>query len=138
MTEVVVFPDVVLALIPYLTGRLTARATAAPVMSRIPSPRPNRFVKLTQVGGSQTDIATINPLVLVECWDVDEPAAYRLASVCAQEVSAATRSQSPISAGVWIGGTPDSVSLPVNFPDPLTSLPRFQFTASLYLSGSPL
>jgi hypothetical protein len=136
--EVVVFPDAVAALIPFLSARLTARSLPATVASRVPTTRPPRLVRVTQVGGTQTSIASINPLVLVECWDVTEPAAAYLAAVCAQEISAATRSPSPIAAGVWIGGGDDACSLPVNFPDPLTSSPRYQFTASLFLTGVPL
>lgn len=135
--EVVVFPDVVRALIPFLTARLTARGVPAHVGSRIPTDRPTRLVRVGQAGGSQL-LAVANPLVLIECWDVDESHAYDLAAVCAQEILAATRSRTPIAPGVWIGGASDAASLPVNFPDPLTTLPRYQFTASLYVPGSPL
>lgn len=138
MAEVVTFPDVVRALIPYLTSRLTARDLAAPVSSRVPNPRPARFVKVTAAGGTLTGVASASALVLVECWAADEVAAHDLAEACATEMRAATRSQDPIAAGVWIGGTDDAVSIPVNFPDPLTSSARFQFTASLYLAGQPL
>lgn len=138
MAEVVTFPDVVRALIPYLSTRLTARGLAAPVGSRVWNPRPPRLVKVTDAGGVLTGIASATAFILVEAWAADEESAKALAHACAEEIRAATRSQDPIAAGVWIGGTDDAVSIPVNFPDPLTSSARFQFTASLYLAGQPL
>jgi hypothetical protein len=138
MTELVVFPDLVKAVIPYLSAQLTALGEPAPVSSRVPNPRPTRLVKVQQTGGSRANILVARPSLLVECWDGDDAKAFRLASVCAAILEAATRGDQPIAAGVWIGGTPEDFSVPVLFPDPLTNSPRFQFTATPTLTGSAI
>jgi hypothetical protein len=134
--EVIVFPDAVGAILSFLKARLLARGQAAEVGSR--KGRETRFVRVTQAGGTRLDIARMQPRILVECWDPEEVKAYRLASLCAAELEAATRSQQPIAPGVWIGGTPEDFPVPVSFPDPLTASPRFQFVATPTLTGSAL
>jgi hypothetical protein len=61
-----------------------------------------------------------------------------LAALCLAEIEAATRSPEPIAPGVWIGAPAAAFFGPINFPDPVTSSPRYQFTCSLYLSGRAL
>lgn len=133
--EPITFADTVEALIPFLTARLAARGLPAVVSVRVPSPRPARLVRPSQVGGERVSIAGQRPRILFECWDTSEIKAQRLAMTVSEEVEAATRSADPIADGVWIGGNPSDFSLPVLFPDPLSATPRSQFTATLYLSA---
>lgn len=137
--EVVVFPDLVKALIPYVSTKLVGLGqTGATVSNRVPSPRPAKLVRLAVVGGSRINVAQQSVRLLGECWAESEGPAERLAQLTSAIIEAATRSPEPVAPGVWIGANPEDFSVPVNYPDPLASVPRFQFYCSLVLTGSAI
>lgn len=138
MTEVIVQPNTVKAVIPFLTGRLTARSLPTFVGGAVPTTRPTRYVRVSQIGGSRPNVALFQTLLLVECFAPTQAEADDLAILCSAELEAASRDAAPITAGLWLSGSPDDFGQPVAFPDPLTNTPRAQFTCTPTVTGKTL
>lgn len=132
--ETFFFPNLPEAVKPWLTTRLTLRKCAARVEVTKPVPMVNRLVVVSSAGGLRLDLTRQQVRLLVECWDATT--AGTLAATCSAELEAACRSQAPIAPDVWITADPDEFSVPVLFPDPASTSPRYQFTANLILTGS--
>lgn len=132
MSEAVGFPDVEAALVPYLTGRLTARQLPARVATKIPGQRPTRLVKVTRTGGVRRNLVTDAPTVMFECWDVDDVAAAELGRVVRAEVQAlADDAITGVAYRSEVGGL-------ANWPDPDSENARYVFTVELLVRGSTL
>lgn len=134
MTEMFIFPNLPDAIKPWLTQRLLDLNMKTRVEVIRPTPMATRLVLLTAAGGTRLDITRQQVRLLIECYDATS-AGY-LAAMCSAVLEAATRQQEPIAPGVWINGSPDDFSVPVLFPDPTSTSPRYQFTANLILTGS--
>jgi hypothetical protein len=106
-------------------GHLNAELTP-PVSTRVPNPRPASHVRVQVVGGSVLNVAMEQPRLLIECWAATQGAAVALARQAWAQVQA-TRGTFVEAAFV----VSVDASRPVNFPDPDTSSPRYQFTADL-------
>lgn len=120
--------DIEGAFVGYLNAALTP-----PVSTRIPNPRPVSHVRVQVVGGIVPNVALDAPLLLVECWAGTSTAAVELARQ-AWALVAASRGQFVGDAFV----TRASLTRPVNFPDPDTASPRYQFTADLRVAMTPV
>ena len=126
MVEVVQFPSVESLVRAYLAPKLPGSRVA----TRIPNPREARMVRLQAVGGSRRGLALSSRLLIVQCWDSSEPATAALAETVSAIVFAAEHDPDvPEIRRVRSVGEPSS------FPDPGTSLPRYQFTVSLDIRG---
>ena len=97
-----------------------------PVSVRIPNPRPTSHIRVTRSGGARRNVVQSDATVLVECWAPTSLAAFDLA---ASAWDALDDIQHSSVNGVWVGSI--SLTEPVNFPDPDTSSPRYQFLATL-------
>lgn len=124
MVETTQFPDLVTILRTFLTPYLPG----VHVASKIPNPRKPRMVRLELAGGYGRNIALSKRNVIVQCWDESEPAAVQLAEKVSALLFASPRSV-PLVRYV------DSLGEPTNFPDPATSLPRYQFTVTVTVRG---
>jgi len=133
MAEVLVSPDVEAAVHGYYRAELAARGWTAKVASRVPATRPPLMVKVTLTGGSANGLVSHDAQITVECWAAkadgsgDQPKASELARLCAGLTDALVGS---FIGGVWIQRV-RHVSGPLDFPDPDTALPRYQFTKRL-------
>lgn len=121
MTELVTFPDVEALCVSALNGFLTDCKAS----TKVPNPRPAKLVRVTRVGGSKRNVALDAPIVLFECWSTDEISAQALGAKVRAFVSAMDEYEYEASGLI-------------NFPDPETSNPRYQFTAGLILAAVPL
>lgn len=90
----------------------------------VPNPRPASLIRVTRAGGNSRNPVQSDVRMLVECWAPDEVAAFDLASAAYSRI---LDHYGP--AGVWGGRA--NLSEPVNFPDPETTSPRYQFVASI-------
>lgn len=102
-----------------------------PVASRVPNPRPVAFVRVSLVGGAQTDLVRARPRVLIEAYADKPVTAWKLAAKCWGALEGREELVLPAieAAGVpEIELGPRDLSLPVNYPDPTTSQDRYQFT----------
>lgn len=130
MTELVAAPDVEAALVAHIRSVLSTRNVSAHVGKTVPNPRPTRLVRVTRKGGPRRNLVTDSPLVVVEAWDVDTVASFDLGSL----VEAIVLSSSGSFIGtksVWVNDVASVGGLSF-FPDPDTSLPRYQFTVQLF------
>lgn len=93
-----------------------------PVGTRVPNPRPASFVRVQRIGGIQINMVQERPTILVECWGATDTAAWLLC-VAAHE---ALEGREPLEVnGVELGSR--ELTSPVNYPDPSTTSPRYQF-----------
>lgn len=115
--------DVEAALVSYLSGAVGVR-----VVTTIPNPHPGRLVRVGRIGGLRANLVQEKPLVLIECWDTTEPAAYGLMQDVYAALTAAV--QTWITDDVWLYRL--ELSGGVNYPDPSTNGSRYQLTASLW------
>lgn len=123
MAEAVVFGDTEAAVIAWLKPRI------APVKAstEVPSTRPTEFVKVTLTGGYDANVATERPQVTFECWAATS---IRASEIC-RTVKAHMRAMAgETAAGVFVRDV-ITVGGPTSFPDPQTTLPRYQWTAEL-------
>lgn len=108
-------PDVQAQGVAYLDANMTTR-----VSTGIPNPRPAELVRLTLVGGAGVINRRVAQARLsVECWAASAPRAFAIASEVFDLLSE------------W----PDyesRCSFPQAFYDPVSSSPRYVFTAELW------
>jgi hypothetical protein len=132
-TEVVVFPDAITVVATYLRAQLPSHGyTGIHVGSRVPDPRPARFVRVDRVGGAKPNLVTDAATLVVEAWAADEPAAHTLAQVCRGLVHAmegTTQSGVPIYRVNEFAG-------PATLPDPTSDQARATQTLQVHLRGS--
>ena len=130
MNEVIVFPDIVMALCTWLRTELAARGPAIPVGTDVPKPRPDKFVTLRRVGGVTRNLVTDSATVSFEAWAPAEEDAHDLAQLVRALVLASPRSTSLTVYRV------DEFAGPASLPDPDSDQPRFTFTAAVSYRGA--
>lgn len=103
------------------TGPLAS--LGVPVATRVPSPRPARFVRVVGAGGVDA-FAMPRPSVLIECWGhPDNPdGAYDLAVAA---WAALRDTECEFLGGMWVVSV--NLTLPVDYPDTQSGSPRWQF-----------
>lgn len=125
--EVVLFPDAEALVVGFLNAELSARGDSARASTRVPAQRPDRFVRVSLAGGTRANLAQDTPMLTFECWDKTSPAASdlcRLVRALVWSMPGRTDLAAFVFKVVEVGG-------PQFFPDPNTTLPRYQFTAQL-------
>ncbi|MFT4081187.1 MAG: hypothetical protein QM638_01245 [Nocardioides sp.] len=122
MSEPILAPvDIETAVCDLLTTK-----TGLTFATRVPNPRPSgeAYGRVTRSGGSPRNLIQSDPRVLVECWAPDDVAAFDLARLAYGHLWANYG-----GSGVWGGRI--SLTEPVNYPDPDTASPRYQFIATI-------
>lgn len=110
--------DLETALVGYLSGVLTVR-----VATRVPNPRPASLVRVGRTGGSHLNMVQERATILIECWAPTEEQAWALA----RDAHKALGGRAPLEIpGAELSAR--QLSGPVNYPDPATTSPRYQFT----------
>lgn len=126
------FPDAVQIVTAYLREALAARGDPVPVGSRVPSPRPPRFVRVERVGGTRLDRVTDRPRLDIHNWGPDEGAAADLAIVTRALMHAMPGWRGAVAYDVAdVGG-------PTTAPDPVSGQERSSFAVEVSLRGKPL
>lgn len=128
-SEVVIFGDPEAAARTWLNPRLSP----VKVSTEVPDVRPNEFVKVTLTGGFDANLITENPQLTFECWAATS---VRASEICRLVKAHLKAMNGETVNGVFVRGV-RTVGAPASFPDPQTSLPRYQYTAELncrYLS----
>lgn len=131
MVEVIAFRDAEAFTRSFLKAQLSARGDTVAVGTKIPATRPDRFIRLSRVGGGARDLVTDSPRILVECFALDTVAASDLAKVARALLLAAAR----LSDGVTKATDGGDVAF---LPDPDTNQPRYQFVVQLDLRGTAI
>lgn len=128
LLEIIVFPDVVDLACATALSMLGAVLDGAPVVGRVPAPRPKRFVRLRLVGGARETLISRQATLTVEGYAQTETDATRL---CELVTGALLASDGDIFGGREIAG-------PADLPDPITSQERTTATVGIRVRGSSL
>ncbi len=80
------YPDIITLLRTYLLPIVTPMTST--VASRVPDPRPVRWLQVRRVGGTQQRPVRDRPRVDVIAWDDDEPGAWALADLARRSIHA--------------------------------------------------
>lgn len=128
MPELLAPADVEAGVVALLDDGLTAD-----VSTEVPDPRPESetYVRVTSTGGTVRNMIQLDSRCLVECWAPDETDALNLARHAWALLHAA---QDSYLAGGDVYATRIESTGPVNFPDPDTDSPRYQFITTITTS----
>jgi hypothetical protein len=133
MPAALLFPDAVAVVNPYLRVALAGAGLAVPVVSRVPNPRPSRFVRVQRTGGPEVFARVVDGAqVTVDCWAADDGAAMDLAQIARRllhDMSGTVQSGVSVHRVVEVGG-------PQNLPDPDSESPRVTFTVQIQMRGA--
>lgn len=127
MAEQLAPPDVEAAAVTVLADLADSVAT------RVPNLRPATVIRVTQQGDGERNLILNDVRLLVECWAGDSVAARALAKAAYGTIAGHRDS---FMGSVWVGGIEFTGF--VNFPDPDTDQPRYQFVAQLTISQEAL
>lgn len=132
MTEaLILFADAEQLLCDYLRPLLAPQ----PVGTRVPDPRPDRYIRLLRTGGVPPTIVTDGAQITVECWDRTEAGAVTTAAMARAILTAMPR-RGIILAGHPVQGV-EELSGPANLPDPLApGQARYTFSLLVHLRGA--
>ncbi|KKZ74021.1 hypothetical protein VO63_09950 [Streptomyces showdoensis] len=123
-------PDAVAVVTGYLRTALAAAGEPVSVVSRIPSPRPDRFVRVERVGGTRATPVSDRPRLDVHAWAETEAAAADLAEL----VRALVHAIPGVRGGVTVY-TVREVGGPQWLPDDVSGSPRYAFAVEVHMRG---
>lgn len=124
VAELLVAADVEAAFIAELNAALPPVGFDVRTATKIPYSRPNEFVRVVVVGGTDRDLVTDSPTVAVEFFAVKEIRAERGAAYARAVLERAARSG---SVGGFTCYSVSTLGRPVNLP--IESVPdRFRYT----------
>lgn len=133
MTDIL-FPDVTDLVVTEIRSRLVERGEAAQVGTRVPNPRPAKFVLVRRVGGPRLNLVADNATLTIEAWGSDEAEAQDLLQLARTFIYAM---RGTVHSGVAIYRIGEFAG-PVNLPDPLSDQPRYTATMTVACRGSAL
>lgn len=109
------------------------------VWSRIPDPRPDRWLLVRRVGGGRRDQICDNPMMAIEAWSGSkaEPRPSDAHDVCQTALALLHGARGQAIAGTTLSRIED-VAGPANLPDPTSEQPRYTTTVSVVLRGTAL
>jgi len=122
------FPDVEAMLAAWMPTVLPV-----PCSTRIPNPRPSRWVRILRTGGPSEMLVVDQAQITVECWNDNLVGAANDAATVRAHLRAL---QGRTVAGVQVlrvrewGG-------PANLPDTHSAQPRYTWTVSIDVRGTP-
>jgi hypothetical protein len=132
VAERILFPDAVSTVISALNAQLDDLGyTGVPVRSRIPNPRPTRFVRVLRTGGPRVNVVTDAAQVTVEAWAASTADAHDLAQAARAIVNSL---EGTVTGGVTVYGV-NEFSGPADLPDPESEQPRYTWSASVNVRG---
>lgn len=128
-SEVIIFGDLEAATRTWLNDRLGGPR----VHTEVPTPRPVELVKVSVTGGSDPNIVSELVQLTFECWAAESD---RASEIC-RLVKAHLRAMAGETVnGIFVRSV-RTVGGVVDFPDPESTSPRYQYTVELncrYLS----
>lgn len=132
MAERILFPDAISTVIGALNAQLGSLGYAGvPVRSKVPNPRPARFVLVFRTGGPRVGLVVDAAQVTVEAWAASDTDAHDLAQAARAIVGSL---QGTVTGGVTVYGV-DEFSGPGYLPDPESGQSRYTWTTSVQTRG---
>lgn len=126
------FPSAVTAVVGALNAQLPSLGyTGVPVRTKVPNPRPARFVLVRLTGGPRVNLVTRAVQLTIEAWSTSDTDAEDLAETASAIVSGL---RGTVTGGVTIYGVDDFAG-PGFLPDPDSEQSRFTFTKSVSVRG---
>lgn len=126
--EVIIFPDAINLACGIVGGLGAVALDGAPVVGRVPSPRPSRFVRILLGGGTRETPVSRDVTLLVEGWAQTESDALHLCEIAVAILLAVE--------GDMFGGR--EIGSPVILPDPTSGQERATATVGVRVRGSSL
>ncbi|MBC3987831.1 hypothetical protein H8N00_02685 [Streptomyces sp. AC563] len=126
-------PDAVAVVTRYLRSALAAVGEPVPVVSRIPSPRPSRFVQVSRLGGLRQTVVSDRPRLDFHTWGETEADAHDLCAL----VRALVGVIPGVRGGVTVYRVHE-VGGPQWLPDPKTGHARYAHAAEIHMRGKSL
>lgn len=107
----------------YLDEAFIASGDSARTFGGVPSPRPDRFVRLMCVGTATTSLAHRDVRIVAECWETSESNAEAFGDTVSDLLASmdAASGHVPNGPAGWAGG-------PYSQPDPDSGTPRAVMT----------
>lgn len=127
VAETVLFIDTVEVCI-----KIVGAAVVAPVRNKVPSPRPDSFVRILRTGGIRLGVVADNAEIVVEAWALTVEAAHDLAQLARRALHAA---QGTVVDGTSVYAVRE-ISGPGELPDPLSDQPRVTQTFTVATRGN--
>lgn len=127
-TPFVLFPDAT----RIVADRLRALLEPTPVVTRVPKPRPDRFVLVRRLGGARANLVVDDAQLGIECWDDTDAEAHDLAQLARAHVNAMAGT---VAGGVRVYAVREFAG-PADLPDPLSNQPRYVFTSQVAVRGT--
>jgi metal-dependent amidase/aminoacylase/carboxypeptidase family protein len=133
MAERILFPDAVAAVVGALNDQLDDLGfSGVPVRSRVPNPRPARFVTVFRTGGPRVNVVTDSAQITVEAWAASDHDAHDLAQAARAILNSL---EATVTGGATVYGV-DEFSGPAYLPDPESAQPRYTWSASVNIRGA--
>jgi len=132
VSPTVVFPDSVALVLDQLSVQLEGvLGRAVPTGNRVPSPRPDEFVRVRRQGGARKTYVSEEALLEIEAWGLDVAAA--------EDIAQATRAVLFGMKGETFNGIPvyevNDAGGPAEVADPLSDQPRHTFSIAIHVRG---
>lgn len=130
--SVIVFPDSVELVLTQLAAQLpTALGRSVPTGNRVPSPRPDEFVRVRRMGGTKKTYVSEEAYLEIEAWSTSVSAA--------EDIAQATRAVVFDMKGQTYNGIPvyevNDAGGPAEVADPLSDQPRHTFSIAIHVRG---
>lgn len=132
--ETIAFPDIEAVLIGWLDDVLDGYDVTSPVSTRVPNPRPSRFIRIQRTGGPRRTLVTDGAQVTVEVWDDNAPGAAATARIVRAVLLAARNVTTPSGDLIY---RVEEFSGPALLPD-VSGQPRYSWTVRLHVRGTAL
>ncbi|MFE9300519.1 hypothetical protein [Streptomyces sp. NPDC006856] len=132
MPAPVAFPDAVAIYARYLREAMAALGDPVQAATRVPSPRPERFVTVHRIGGARLDVVTDRPRLDVHCWGTTEEEAADLVKAVRALAFAAPGWRGAVVYDVVEVGGPNLLT------DRETSLPKYAHAIEVSIRGTRL
>lgn len=109
-------------------GVLVQALPNVPVSTKVPNPRPDRFIRLVRVGGPRAR-SVDHAMFVVECWALN-PIAAEQDALAVHEALRLAPNGGPFAGG-WVSRW-DPMSI-ADYPDPEVQSARFTVTGTLHV-----
>ena len=121
----ITFPDVEAMFVAWVPTVIAN----VPVSTRVPNPRPSRWIQVIRTGGPRAGLVVDGAQVTFECWDDSNVGAAELAATLRAQVSALGGR----TAGGHLVHRVEEFSGPANVPDLHSEQPRYRWSVAVHV-----
>jgi hypothetical protein len=129
----VVFPDVEATVRIWLEDVLPSYGLTHKVHTRVPNPRPAKFIRIQRTGGPSTNVVVDGAQVTFEVWDNSSAAAAKDAQTVRAVLNATRNVRTPSGDLIY---RVDEFSGPSLLPD-ASDQHRYSWTVRMHMRGEP-